>query len=87
MLLDGNEDMNEGPLARMLQHPDLDIRDAIKTRTNMEGPHTFIRGSRQIDGAWITPDIELHDVFFLPFFFGVGDHRGIILDIPQQSLS
>ena len=78
--------MNGGPLARMLQHPDLDMRDAIRTRTSREGPHTFIRGSRQIDGAWITPDIELQAACFLTFFFGVGDHRGIILDIPQQSL-
>ena len=82
ILLDSDEDMNGGPLARMLQHPFLDMRDAIKTRTHMEGPHTFIRGSRKIDGAWITPDIGLHASCFLSFFFGVGDYRGIILDIP-----
>ena len=51
LLLDRNKDMNVGPLARMLQHPDLDMRDAVRTRTSMEGPHTFIRGSRQIDDA------------------------------------
>ena len=42
--------------------------------------------SSQIDEAWITPDIEIHIVYFLSLHFGVEYHRGIILDIPQYSL-
>ena len=76
----------QGQLARMLRTPGLDMRDAVKFRSGIDGPATFIRGSRQIDAAWVTPDIEVNAACFLPFFFGVGDHRAIMLDIPQHSL-
>ena len=86
LILDGNENMKNGQLARMLRIPDLDMKDAVKSRSGMDGPATFVRGSRQIDAAWVTPDIEISAASFLPFFFGVGDHRAIMLDIPQHSL-
>ena len=86
LILDGNENMKNGQLARMLRTPDLDMKDAIKSRSGMDGPATFVRGSRQIDAAWVTPDIEISAASFLPFFFGVGDHRAIMLDLPQHSL-
>ena len=86
MFVDSNENMDGGPLARMLGHEDLDMVDAIKSRSKQSGPNTFVRGSRQIDGVWVTKDIELSRACFLPFYFGVGDHRGIILDIPQATL-
>ena len=78
--------MKNGQLARMLRCPDLDMKDAVKSRIETDGPTTFVRGSRQIDGAWVTPDVEISAACFLPFFFGVGDHRAILLDIPQHSL-
>ena len=78
--------MKTGQLARMLRTPDLDMRDAVNTRTGIDGPATFVRGSRQIDAAWVTLDIEISAACFLPFFFGVGDHQAILLDIPQHSL-
>ena len=86
LILDGNEDIKNEQLARMLRHPDLDMKDAVKSRSNIEGPATFVRGSKQIYDAWVTHDIEISAACFLPFFFGVGDHRGILLDIPQHSL-
>ena len=86
LLLNSNGNIDGKPIARMLQNLDLDMRDAIKSRIHLKGPHILIRGPRQIDGAWITPDIELHAACFLLFFFGVRQHRGIILDILQQSL-
>ena len=86
LLTDSNENMAGGPLARMLSDQDLDMRDAINQRTQLPGPPTFIRGQRQIDGAWVTPDISIRGARFLPFFFGVGDHRAIVLDIPIYSI-
>ena len=54
--------------------------------SGIDGLATFVKGSRQIDAAWVTPDIEISAACFLPLFFGVGDHRAIILDISQHSL-
>ena len=86
LMLDSNENMASGPLSRLLQGPDLAMIDAIHLRSQTPGPHTFIRGSRQIDGAWVTPDIDITAACFLPFFFGVGDHRAMLLDIPQHCI-
>ena len=74
LVLDGNKNMKNGQLARMLRTPDLDMKDAVKTRTGIDGPATFGRKSRQMDAAWVTPDIDISAACFLPFFFGVGDH-------------
>ena len=41
LILDGNKDMKNGQLARILTHPDLDMKDAVKSRSNIEGPATF----------------------------------------------
>ena len=86
LLLDSNENMATGPLSRLLQGPDLAMVDAVRLRSQLPGPHTFTRGTRQIDGAWITPDVDVAAACFLPFYFGVGDHRAILLDIPQHCL-
>ena len=86
LLIDSNENMEGGPLARMLADPDLDMVDAVKVRSHSPGPPTFARGSRQIDGVWVTQDVEIKHACFLPLFFGVGDHRAILLDIPVYSL-
>ena len=50
-MLCSNENMENGLLARMLTHPDLDVQDGVKLRSNTEGPETFVRGLRQVDGA------------------------------------
>ena len=86
LLIASNENMAGGPFARIFAHPDLGMIDTVQHRTHLPGPPTFVRGSRQIDGAWVTPDINIQRACFLPFFFGVGDHRAIILDIPIHSI-
>ena len=78
--------MLNGPLSRMLAHTDLGMIDAVHHRSGLPGPHTFIRGSRQIDGAWVTLDVDIDRACFLPFYFGVGDHRGILMDVPQRTI-
>ena len=78
--------MKNCQLMRMLTQPDLDMKDAVKLRSNTEGIATFVREYWKIDGAWVTTDIDICAPCFLPFYFGVGCHRKILLDIPQHSL-
>ena len=86
LMLDGNEDMRSGSLAKLLRNEELDMIDTVATRTGGTGPPTFIRGSRQIDAVWATRDVELSTACFLPFHFGLGDHRGILVDIPVSTI-
>ena len=78
--------MDNGKLARKLRNADLQMYDMVKKCSGCPGPNTFTRGSKQIDGAWATPDVEIDAARFLPFFFGIDDHRGIMLDIPRNQL-
>ena len=86
LFLDSNENISNDPLSQILSHPDLGMIDVVQHQSGLPGPHTFIRGSCQIDGAWVTPDIDIERACFLPFYFGVGDHRGILMDIPQRAI-
>ena len=86
VLMDTNEDMQRGKLARKLTGEALKMVDVIQTRSGQLGPPTYVRGQRQIDGAWATPDLSIDAACFTLFFFGIGDHRGIVLDIPVASL-
>ena len=65
LLLDSNENMNDGQLARLLRQDDLQMKDMIKHRTKKKGPPIFIRGKRQIHGAWMTPDIDVTSAFII----------------------
>mmetsp|Transcript_11877 Transcript_11877/g.17372 ORF Transcript_11877/g.17372 Transcript_11877/m.17372 type:complete len:207 (+) Transcript_11877:1840-2460(+) len=80
LLLDGNDNMKNEQLARMLRCPDIDMKDDIKYRIETDGPATFVHGSRQIDGAWVALDVEISAACVLSFFFGVGNHRAILLE-------
>ena len=46
LFINSNENMENGPLQRMLENNDLQLKDIIKTRSNMPGPPTFVRCSR-----------------------------------------
>ena len=86
LMLDSNENMQSGPLSKILRGSELEMQDVVQSRTSFPGPPTFIRGTRQIDAIWATPDLSISRACFLPFNFGLGDHRGILLDVSQSSL-
>ena len=86
LFIDSNENMEQGQLQRMLQKQEIDMKDAIKERSGCIGPSTFVRGSKQIDAVWTTKDIQIRNACFTPFYFGIGDHRGIVIDIPKTSI-
>ena len=82
-MIDGNENMRMGKLANTLRKEPINMRDAIRDRVgNCKFP-TWFRGQEQIDAIWTSEEIEFNSMTFLPFFFGIGDHRGIIMNIPE----
>ncbi len=51
------------------------------------GPtYTHINGSIPIDGGYKSPEIEVLNVYMLPFLDSPGDHRAFIIDISTRSL-
>jgi hypothetical protein len=47
---------------------------------------TFFRGSKPIDGLWVSNDLDINNACMMPFGYGIGDPQAFILDIPIESL-
>jgi hypothetical protein len=62
----------------------LDLQDAIIQHTGASPGATFFRGSKPIDGIWVSSDLDISNACVMPFGYGVGDHRAFIIDIPLE---
>jgi hypothetical protein len=49
-------------------------------------PHTHARGSKPIDGGYISPEVEILNLSMLNFVDSPGDHRSLLLDVSTRSL-
>ncbi len=47
---------------------------------------TFFRGSKPIDGIWVSGDLDICNACVMPFGYRVGDHPAFILDVPLELL-
>ena len=84
LFLDANENIATGPLSK--EFAKLGLRELVRERTNQPGPSTHSSGQYQIDGVFATVEIDCAGARFLPFWSGIGDHRALVVDIPQQVL-
>ncbi len=48
-------------------------------------PHTYVRGTKLIDGVWFLPELEITLTIQLSFHKGVGDHRTVLVDVSTAS--
>ena len=85
-MMDANEHVLDGKLCRQLTMPGIDLVEAVHRYTGLPSPPTFFRGSKPIDGIWVSPELEVEAVSILPFHKDIGDHRPIIIDITNASL-
>jgi hypothetical protein len=61
---------------------DLGMREVITEFHGDEGPHTYNRGSKPIDGIFMKQDLYIVQGGYMPFGMGIGsDHRCLWLDI------
>ena len=85
MFIDGKKDMNNGLLQRALTR-ELNMYDVISEVGGVPPITTHKRGTKQIDGVWATNDLRIVRACFLPFDLGLGDHRGVLIDIQEASV-
>jgi hypothetical protein len=62
------------------------MKEVIKEYTSEELGPTYFRGSKPIDGIWITPDVQIANACVMPAGYGIGDHRLFIVDIVASSM-
>jgi hypothetical protein len=61
---------------------DLGMRDVITEFHGDAGPGTYNRGSKPIDGIFMTQDLYIVQGRYMPFGMGIGsDHRCLWIDI------
>ena len=83
LMIDGNENMRNGKLAKALRAESINMRNPIRSRVGATKFPTWYRDQDQIDAICISGELQAQLVTFLPFFFSIGDHRGIVVDIPE----
>jgi hypothetical protein len=87
LFMDHNKHVTKGALRKALGDRDgLDLREANIHHTGKIAGATFIRGSKPIDGLWVSGDIDISNARVMPFGYRAGDHCAYILDIPIESL-
>jgi hypothetical protein len=85
--MDHNKHTYDGLLGRMLLDPGgLALQEAVLKHTGKRTCATFFRGSKPINGLWVTSDIEIANACVMPFSYGIGDHQMFVLDITLESL-
>lgn len=83
IFMDFNEHVLRGRLPKLLQQAGLS--EVSHTRWGGTEPKTFARGSKPIDGIYISPELEVMSIMILPFDESIGDHRTMIIDISTRS--
>ena len=74
-------------MGQALVDPDgLGLCKVMLHHTEIHTGATFFRGSKPIDGLWVTSDIDISNVCVMPFGYGVGDHHLFVLDVTIESL-
>ena len=86
LCIDANENVYSGRLAMELQKSPLDMSCLIKSVTGSAIPATHQRGSQPIDCILGTLGLIPENGMVFPFYYGVGDHRILVVELSSSSL-
>jgi hypothetical protein len=87
LFMDHNEHVINGQLGKALADKDRpNLQEVIMQHTGTSPGTTFFRGSKPIDGLWVSNDLGIHNACVMPFSYGINDHQAFILNIPIESL-
>ena len=87
LMLESNEDTKNGNLAQAIRpEPKLNTKDLVKERARKDISVTWFQSNKQIESTFDTPDMEYCGARLLTFWYGMGDNKYVVLDIPHQSL-
>jgi hypothetical protein len=85
--MDHNKHTYDGPLGSALADTSgLGLRKAVLQHTGTQIGATFFRGSKPIDGLWVSSNIDIANVYIMPFGYRVGNHCMFVLDVALESL-
>ena len=83
IFMDFNEHVLSGKLPQLLQQAGL--IEVSNTRWGETEHKTYARGSKPIDGIYISQELEVTSIMILPFSESIGDHRTMIINVSTRS--
>jgi hypothetical protein len=87
LFMDHNKHAIDGLLGKALVDKEgLDLQEAIIQHTGASPGATFLRGSKPINGLWISSNLGISNACVMSFGYSIGNHCAFILDIPIESL-
>jgi hypothetical protein len=85
LCLNANEDTYKKSFGKVLTNiNDLAIKKVVGEITCTPVGTTFFRGSRPIDGVWVTSDITVCNASIIPAGYGIGDHQLFVIDFASS---
>ena len=85
--MDVNEDIYRKRIGKALtMSEDLQMIEAVSNYTGKKIGATFFRGTKPIDGVWVTSDVVIIGAYVMPAGYGIGDHRLFVLEFLTSSL-
>ena len=64
----------------------LNMKDLTRESSRKYGPATWFRGTKWLDGVFVTPDVDYYGSRFIPYWSGMGYNEAAVVEIPHQSL-
>jgi hypothetical protein len=87
LFMDHNEHVYNRALGKVLSNSTgLNLQEVILQHIGTRTGATFFRGSKPVDGLWVSSNLEISNTCVMPFGYGVGDHQAFILNITLESL-
>ena len=65
---------------------DIQMIEAVGNYTGKKIGATFFRGTKPIDGVWVTSEVVIIGACVMPAGYGNGDHRILVLEFLTSSL-
>ena len=85
--MDVNEDIYRKSIGKALtMSEDIQMIEAVGNYTGKKIGATFFRGTKPIDGVWVTSDVVIIGACVIPAGYGIGDHRLFVLEFLTSSL-
>ena len=60
------------------------MRGAVFTAVGAKGPNTYFKGVDTINDIWVTKEIEVSNVGYLPYDAELEDHQPVIANKSKQ---
>ena len=86
LAIDANQDIYSGQLALALQQNSLNIHCMMDKATGERVPNSHFRGTRAISTIFGSAGLAYGHGCCFPHWYGVGDHRVMILELTAKSL-